>query len=116
MFAQDSTPVLSPVHPDLRPKALRSGEPSPTRVVVGPPIGDGRVAFVSARAPVPAADVLVSLHGRASDDAAVKLLACVEVRRADLWNGTFDEALAALLRETGWALTRIERRDLAGCN
>jgi hypothetical protein len=92
----------------------------PDRVIVGPPTGDGRVAFVRqagslAAAPVStaAADVLISVYGRRRGTPRVERLVQVAIRRCDLWNGDFDARLAAVARWTGWVLTRIERRDLA---
>jgi hypothetical protein len=91
----------------------------PDRVIVGPPTGDGRVAFVR-RASVPAtpvstaaADVLISVYGQRRGEPRVERLVEAAVRGCDLWTGEVDARLEALARWAGWVVTRVERRELA---
>jgi hypothetical protein len=121
MVTQDSTPFQAPRHSSLRPRAPRRDDAwstDPPRVIVGPPTSDGRVAYVQhcgaprAPAPAPAPEVLLSLHGQRPGGEGEEFLLVTAVRRCDLWNGDFDEALKALVLWTGWAVTRIERREM----
>jgi hypothetical protein len=119
MFSHDATPFQVPKSFNLRPLARLRDDYGPPRVIIGPPIGDGRVAFVeprdAPRAPAagPAPEVLLSLFGQRPGGEGDELLLRTAVRRCDLWNGDFDERLKALVLWTGWAVTRIERRELA---
>jgi hypothetical protein len=90
----------------------------PDRVIVGPPTGDGRVAFVrraGAPTPVPTttADVLISVYGQRRGEPRVERLVEAAVRGCDLWSGDVDARLEALARWAGWVVTRVERRELA---
>ncbi len=117
MMTTDSTPFQAPRHSSRRTRALGPDDHCPDRVVVGPPIGDGRVAFVqqldAPAAQTAAGEVLISVFGRRPRGDGVERLLQAAVRRCDLWNGDFDAGLEVLVRWTCWVVTRIERRDLA---
>jgi hypothetical protein len=121
MFTDPSTAF--PAHSHVRPvwHAARRDDYQAPRVIVGHPIGAGRVAYVRqlgvplAPAVVPAADVRISLFGQRPGGPDGELLLHVDIRRCDLWNGDFDVRLKAVVLSEGWAVTRIERRDLAAC-
>jgi hypothetical protein len=123
MLTHESTPFQTHRHSTFRRPAPRRDDYRPTRVIIGPPIGDGRVAYVEqldpprtpAAVPAPAPEVLLSLFGQRPGGGGDELLLHVAVRRCDLWNGDFDDRLKALVLWTGWAVTRIERRELAAC-
>jgi hypothetical protein len=113
MFAQEATQDRPPHHTSR--SAPRLGDMRTSRVIVGPPVGDGRVAYVhriEARHVAVRAEVLISLHGYKPGALSEELLLQTGVRRCDLWNGDFDEALKSWVLWTGWAVTRIERREL----
>jgi hypothetical protein len=121
MLTDDPTSFRAPSHSIVRPRAPRRDDAwssDPPRVIVGPPIGDGRVLYVQrlgapcAPAPAAAPEVLLSLHGQRPGGDDEELLLQTAVRRCDLWNGDFDDHLQALVLWTGWAVTRIERREL----
>jgi hypothetical protein len=114
MFTHDPTPP----HPSLvRSRLRRSDDHCPPRVIVGSPIGDGRVAYVQTfdiAAPRDRRDeVLISLYGLRPKGDGEELLLRTSVRQCDLWNGEFDGALAGLVSWAGWVLTRLERREVA---
>ncbi len=125
MFTDPSTLVHTSPPPRPRWSAARRDDHSPVpacRVVVGPPIGNGRVAFVQrlgitgAPAPSmvpPTAEVRLSLFGHRPGAWGEELLLQTDLRRCDLWNGDFDQQLRALVLFNGWAVTRIERREIA---
>ncbi len=114
MITEDATSFQSPRSLGLRPRTLRRDD-CPGRVIVGPPIGGGRVAYVqpldAPPAPAPAAEVLLSLYGQKPGGPDGELLLRAVIRRCDLWNGDFDERLKGLVLWLGWAVTRIERRE-----
>jgi hypothetical protein len=118
MFPQDSTPFQAPQHSGIQLRASRRDDYCPPRVIVGPPTGHGRVAYVqnldAPSAPVsgPVPELLLTLHGQRPGGDAEELLLQAAVRRCDLWNGDFDGRLAMLVSEHGWAVTRIERREV----
>jgi hypothetical protein len=125
MLTHESNPFQTPAqanvpHSSIRRRTPRRDDYPTARVIIGPPIGDGRVAYVQqldasrtpAAIPATAPEVLVSLFGQRPGGNGNELLLHVAVRRCDLWNGDFDDRLKVLVLWTGWAVTRIERREL----
>ena len=124
MLTDPSTRLLAA--PPSRPpwSAARRDDyfPPPARsVIVGPPVGNGRVAFVqrldapvapAAKAPT-APEVRLSLFGHRPGGRNEEMLLQTDLRRCDLWNGDFDETLKTLVLFNGWTVTRIERREIA---
>jgi hypothetical protein len=116
MLTPDSTPFQAPSH-STRWSAFRRDDYCPPRVIVGPPVGEGRVAYVqqldAPRAPARTPELVLSLRGQRPGGAGEELLLSTAVRRCDLWNGDFDDRLDELVRWHGWVLTRIDRREVA---